>query len=155
MNDYKRDQFMIQHENLPSIEQLVCLTLHTTTHHTYVTNPLIDWQFGHMARKNKYKSARAPWPVNAKTCPLGGIWLNLSGLLTPYGLTELCKNWVWLWLVADGTELLPEPMLTNHQWGLATFIWGQFYRNWSMYLFWYKLKNSFEDYSHISQGPMS
>ena len=29
-------------------------------------------------------------------------------------------------LVPDGTEPLPEPMLTSHQWGAVAFIWEQF-----------------------------
>ena len=31
-------------------------------------------------------------------------------------------------LLPDGTNPLPEPVLTNHQWGLMAFIWGQFHR---------------------------
>ena len=32
-------------------------------------------------------------------------------------------------LLPDGSKLVPEPMLTNHQWGAVAFIWGQFQGN--------------------------
>ena len=38
-------------------------------------------------------------------------------------------------LLPDGTKPLHEPMLTNHEWGLVAFPWGQFYRNRSRNLF--------------------
>ena len=33
----------------------------------------------------------------------------------------------------DGTSSLPEPRLTNHQWGLVAFTWGQFHMKFSTY----------------------
>ena len=37
-------------------------------------------------------------------------------------------------LLPDGTKPLPEPMLTNHQWGLVAFTRGQFCRKCPNYL---------------------
>ena len=37
-------------------------------------------------------------------------------------------------LLPDGTKPLPEPMLTNHKWGLVAFTWGQFHGKCSRYL---------------------
>ena len=34
-------------------------------------------------------------------------------------------------LLPDGTKPLPEPIMTNHQWGLVAFTWGQFHRECS------------------------
>ena len=42
-------------------------------------------------------------------------------------------SWIWVnissgnGLLPDGTKPLPDPMLTYHQWGLTTFLWGQFH----------------------------
>ena len=37
-------------------------------------------------------------------------------------------------LLPDGTKPLPEPVLTDHQWGFMTFIWGQFLWKRSIYI---------------------
>ena len=47
-----------------------------------------------------------------------GIWVNLG---SGNGLLPV------------GTKPLPKPMLTNHQWGLVPFTWGQFHRKYSRY----------------------
>ena len=36
-------------------------------------------------------------------------------------------------LVPNGTKPIPEPVLTYHQWGPATFIWGQFNKKYLIY----------------------
>ena len=55
--------------------------------------------------------------------------LTHCGLLMP---------WIWVTstsacsgngLLCGGSKTLPEPMLTNHQWGPLAFRWGQFHRN--------------------------
>ena len=51
------------------------------------------------------------------------------GLMTPFGVMELSQHWFRQWFVAHGTKALPEPMLTNNQWDLVAFTWGQFHRN--------------------------
>ena len=33
-------------------------------------------------------------------------------------------------LLSDGNESLAEPMLTNHQWSLVAFTWGQFHKKY-------------------------
>ena len=38
------------------------------------------------------------------------------------------------WFVPDGSKLLPEPMLTDHQWCLVVFIWGQLHRKFLKYV---------------------
>ena len=59
-------------------------------------------------------------------------------------------------LVPNGAKPIPEPVLTYHQWGPATFIWGQFHKKYLIYqelkLAWNLL---FQNFIHISQGPMS
>ena len=48
---------------------------------------------------------------------------------------------------------LPRPMLTNHQWYLVAFTWGQFQRKCSRYLYiylWYKFENN---WFHIRVVP--
>ena len=59
-------------------------------------------------------------------------------------------------LLPGGTKPLPEPMLTNDQWGSVALTWDQFHRKISRYQFvkwvW---KIHLYNYSHISQGPMS
>ena len=37
-------------------------------------------------------------------------------------------------MLLDSTKPLPEPMMTNHQLGLVAFIWGQFHKKSSRYL---------------------
>ena len=37
-------------------------------------------------------------------------------------------------LLPDDTKPLPEPMLTNHQWGVMAFTWGQYHRKCPRYL---------------------
>ena len=37
-------------------------------------------------------------------------------------------------LLPDGTKPLPEPILTNHKWGLVAFTWEQFHRKCPRYL---------------------
>ena len=37
-------------------------------------------------------------------------------------------------LLPDGTQPFPEPMFTDHWWGLVAFTWEQFYRKCSRYL---------------------
>ena len=89
---------------------------------------------------------------------------------------------IWIWvnigsgngLVPDGTKPLPEPKLTNHQWGSVACTWEQFYRKcWRIQSVALnrKLYSNFEitstsprgkkllphfpgvkNYSHISQG---
>ena len=58
-------------------------------------------------------------------------------------------------LLPDGTKPLPEPMLTNHQWGLVVFTWEQFHskssRDISLIWVWRLL---ISDYSYISQGSL-
>ena len=45
------------------------------------------------------------------------------------------KNWVNIGsgngLLPDGTKPLPEPMLTDNQWGIVAFTWGQFHNKYS------------------------
>ena len=59
-------------------------------------------------------------------------------------------------LLPDDTKPLPEPMLTNHQWGILTFIWEQFHsdyaRHYSVLTVW---KLNFWKFWIVSQGPMS
>ena len=58
------------------------------------------------------------WPFN--WCRMVTyIWVNIGS----------CNG-----LLPDATKKLPEPMLANHQWGLAAFTWGQFHRKCSWYL---------------------
>ena len=45
-----------------------------------------------------------------------------SDLMTPYGITVNIGSGNGL--LPDGTKPLPEPMLTYHQEGPVTFIWG-------------------------------
>ena len=50
--------------------------------------------------------------------------LTHCGLITPYGDIDLGQHWLRL----DGTKPLPEPILTNHQCGPVTIIWGQYHK---------------------------
>ena len=67
-------------------------------------------------------------------------------------------TWIWVYigsvngLLPDGTKPLPEPISTNHQYGLVAITWGEYYMKCWKYLsligIW---KLSIWDYS---QGPM-
>ena len=58
--------------------------------------------------------------------------VNISSfsLGIPYGVIEFVN----IGLGDGGTKPLPQPMLTNHQWGLVAFTWGQFHRKYWRYL---------------------
>ena len=60
-------------------------------------------------------------------------------------------------LMLDGTKPLPEPMLTDHQWGIYGIHLGQFHKKCWRYrsLIWENLKILIQDYSRISEGPVS
>ena len=59
-------------------------------------------------------------------------------------------------LLPDSTTPLPESMLTNHQWGVLAFTWGQFYRKCWGYLFLIWIwKWLIYNYSCLSQDKMS
>ena len=47
--------------------------------------------------------------------------------MTPYGKIGLGQYWLRLrnGLLPNGTEPLPKPLLTYHQWGLVIFTWEQ------------------------------
>ena len=57
-------------------------------------------------------------------------------------------------LLPNSTKPLPEPMLTNHQWGLVTFTLQQLHKKYASYLS-LKWVWNLQDFSHISKGPMS
>ena len=38
-------------------------------------------------------------------------------------------------IMPDGIKPSPEPMLTDHQWGLRAFTWGQFHKKCSRYIY--------------------
>ena len=58
------------------------------------------------------------WPSDA-------IWWQRSGSVN----TDSSNG-----LLPDGTKPLPEPISTNHQWGLVPFSWGQSYKKRSNYM---------------------
>ena len=59
-------------------------------------------------------------------------------------------------LLTDSNKPIHQPMLTNNHWCLVAFTSGQFHRKCSRQIFFDKsLKIINENYSHISQGPMS
>ena len=61
----------------------------------------------------------------------------------------------WWQFMVDGTKPLPEPLLTNHQWGLVAFVWGKFHGKCSTYLMVIRFRKLvIEDHSHIPQKPM-
>ena len=65
----------------------------------------------------------------------------------------LTREWRCSWSSADrppyGTKPLPEPMLTNNQWGLVALTWGWFHKKCSRW------KLQIQDFNYISQGQMS
>ena len=67
---------------------------------------------------------------------LASLWwhvLTQCGLVTPYGNKQLGQHGLTGWLYAWQHKPLPEPMLTNHQWVLVEFNWGQFHRKCPIY----------------------
>ena len=64
---------------------------------------------------------------------LYALHLPHCDLVMPYGNIDLGQHWVRWLLAAWSTKPLPEPMLTNCQWGrLVTVTWGQFLRKCSI-----------------------
>ena len=49
------------------------------------------------------------------------VYLTCCGLVTLYDIIEFGQIGSGDGLLPDGTKLPPEPMLTNHQWGLVAF----------------------------------
>ena len=66
--------------------------------------------------------------------------------------TDLVQRRLRYWLVPDGIKTLSEPMLTEHQWGQATFIWGHTHK-W--YLSHQSLKLPWIIFSYIFFIPIS
>ena len=61
--------------------------------------------------------------------------------MRPYGDRELVKMGSGHGLSPEGTKSLPEPMLTNHQWGLVEFSWGNFNGHAEYVYPWYEFEN--------------
>ena len=62
-----------------------------------------------------------------------GEGLTHGGLATPYGDRTLVNIGSGNGLLPDGTQPLPEPMLTDHQWSPMTSILGQFHKRYLNY----------------------
>ena len=54
-----------------------------------------------------------------------------------------------------GNEPLPEVMLTNHEWGLVAFTWGQFHRKCSESIFeiWYHMNLKMSNFNITAASP--
>ena len=82
--------------------------------------------------------------------------LTYCGLLMPYGDIGPGQHWLWEWLVADDTKPLPEPMLTYDQRCSMAFTWEKLHKKCSWTLSVTCIRRlHFQNYNHISQGPMS
>ena len=73
----------------------------------------------------------APTQTNIYHFPkLVRVALIHCGLMMPYGDRDLVNIGSGNCLLPDGTKPLLKPMLTCHQWGPITFIWGQFHKKY-------------------------
>ena len=56
----------------------------------------------------------------------------------------MTSSWIWVNtgpVVPSANKPLPGPMLTNHQWSVVAFTWGQFHRKYSRYKSLISIKN--------------
>ena len=77
-------------------------------------------------RKSNY-GLNGHTPYVTFTCELWSTF-NSLWLVMPYVNIDLGQRWL---MCLSGTKPSPEPMLTNHHWGLVAFTSGQFHRKCS------------------------